>query len=509
MPNRKCFLTADIGTSGTSVAIFDTSGKCLGSFYREHTLHIPKPHYVEENPEDWWNSTVVGIRQVLSQSGVSPSDIIACAFSGLAPDVVAVSKSGEVLRPAIIWMDRRAVAESEELSKTLGYDNILAVSGNVPDPYYGFPKMMWLQRNEPHIFKRTYKILQAKDYILYKMTGQFVVDYSYAGLISVVFDIRKRRWREDFLEAVKFPVEKLPDLKACDEVIGEVTSEAARVTGLKEGTPVVAGAFDGVSSALGCGVVEDGESCYMYGTSGCWFIVHSTPKFDGRLINVPYAAYSDKKYSSFGGMATCGAMLRWFRDNFGHVEKSTAEAVGISAYQVMDIEAERVPPGSDGLVVLPYFMGERTPIWDPRARGVFFGLTLYHGRGHVIRALMEAVGYSLYHHIEIVRELGIPFKEEIIAVDGGAKSRLWRQILTDITNIPQLYIPHTYGACMGDAVIAGVGVGEFKEYEVIKDWLVVSERHKPDPNAHFTYMKRYEVYRKLYESVKANYHLLE
>lgn len=502
------FLVGDVGTAGTTVAIIDVNGKCLADFYREHPLYTPKPYHAEEEPEDWWNSIIIGIRQVIARANVNPKDIMACCFSGLAPDVVAVDRKGTPLRPAIIWLDRRALAECEELTRTIGREEIQRLSGNVPDPYYGFPKMMWLQRNEARIFEKTYKILQAKDYIVCKLTGEFVVDYSYAGLISTVFDIRRKRWDESFLDAVKFPVEKLPDLKPCDEVIGEISEEAARLTGLKAGIPVVAGAFDGASSALGSGVVNDGESCFMYGTSGCWFIVQSTPRFDGRFINVPYAAYSHEKYSPFGGMATCGAILRWFRDNFAQLERFAADDLGISPYQIMDLEAAKVPVGSDKLVILPYFMGERSPIWDPHARGVIFGLSLRHTRGHIIRAAMEATGHALYHHIEIVRELGIPFKEEIIAVNGGARSRVWRQILTDVTGIPQSYAPQTLGAVTGDALIAGVGIGELK-YEIIKEWVPIVERHKVDPENHLRYMEYYELYRKLYEHLREDFRVLK
>jgi sugar (pentulose or hexulose) kinase len=293
-------------------------------------------------------------------------------------------------------------------------------------------------------------------------------------------------------------VDKLPTPCEAHDIVGEVTGGAGE-TGLAPGTPVVPASADALQSALSVGVLDNGESCFTYGTTGCWVVTQDEPRFDPRLVNTWHQAPG--KYISAAGMVTTGALIRWFRDQFGQPENKIAESGGESAYKLLDEQAEKIPPGSDGLITLPYFAGERTPIWDPKAKGLIFGLTLYHTRAHIYRSILEAAGYGLRQHMQIAKEIGIPISN-MIAVNGGAKSKLWRQIVSDITGFPQQYVPNSPGAPLADAFLAGLGTGLFKAYSKIKEFVTMGDEVVPNQLLHEKYSKLQVVYENLYPHTK-------
>jgi len=492
-------LGVDIGTSSSKGVIINSNGKVLAESSVEHGLNIIKPGWIEQDPEKcYWNDFKEIVKVLLKKTNISPRDIKGIGLSGLSPDIVPIDKDGSVIRPAIIYMDRRAWKECEELKNRLG-EELLEITGSVADPYFAGYKLIWYMRNEPENYRRTWKLLNADKYVVFRLTGKPAVDRINARGFSPYYDIHKETWSEEISKLVGGGIEKLPEIFESNEIIGCVTSDAAKETGLAEGTPVVACGPDAIVSAYSVGMVQTGDSCFMYGTTGCWFVVVDKPIIDKRLLSTYHVIPG--KYILGGGMIATGALVRWFRDNFGQLEKYIESVSDISAYQLLDRQAEKIAPGSDGLVVLPYFMGERTPIWDVNAKGLIFGLNLNHTKAHLYRALLEASGYGLRHHIDIAKSLGVDIKE-MLAVNGGARSRIWRQIISDITGVPQLYVSPAPGAPFGDAFIAGIGTGIFKKFEDIKKYIYIKERTESNNKNHEVYSKLYNVYLKLYPQVK-------
>ncbi|MDW8034407.1 MAG: FGGY-family carbohydrate kinase, partial [Nitrososphaerota archaeon] len=385
-----------------------------------------------------------------------------------------------------------------------GDDTILTITGNAIDPYFAGYKILWIMRNEPENYKKTWKFLNACKYVVYKLTEIPSVDLSNAVLNAPFFDIIHKGWSEKICSALNFDREKLPQIYGLGEIIGTTTKKASLETMLPEGVPVISCAPDALMSCYSVGGLRNGDSVFMYGTTGCWSIIVDKQVWSRHFINTFYIS---DKFVAVAGLLTVGALVRWFRDEFGFVEKEVERLVGVSAYSLLDGEAEKVPPGSDGLVVLPYFMGERTPVWDPLARGVILGLTLYHTRAHIFRALLESTGYALKQHIEIARELGIDIKR-IVAVNGGARSKLWRQIISDIIEMPQQYISKTAGAPFGDAFLAGVAVKIFKKPEDIKEYIEIDEETRPNQENSKKYNQLYRIYLELYPKLRENMHKL-
>jgi xylulokinase len=508
----KFLVGCDIGTGGTKAVVMASDGTVLGSHFIEYPLMTTKTAAdrfpgakAEQDPEWYWNAAADTIRTSIQQSKVDPREIKGVGISALAPTCILVDRNLRPLQNAHIWMDRRATAECEWLRREIGDERVFRVSGNIIDTFYGATKLLWNKCNRPDIYSQTHKFLSAVGYPCAKLGGKAVMDYSNASLVGVVFDIVNRRWDEELIEALHLDPAKFARLAACDEVIGEVTREAAERTGLAAGTPIVAGTVDSTAAWLASGALDAGATQLIMGTSASLGVVHDTPTFTRGLISLIHAAESRRKYVTAGALVCAGALMRYFRDNFAQIEKATEAISGINAYDILNEEAKRVPPGSDGLIVLPYFMGERTPLWDARARGVAFGLTLDHGRGHLVRAMMEGVGYAVLHNLELMRASGLKMQFPMVLCEGGARSPLWRQIMADILNVECAFAPCSQGAPVGDAILAGVGVGVYKNYDIAGSLVQFGERTSPDPERHSRYMKLYTVFRGLYPALKGQY----
>ncbi|HUX99361.1 MAG TPA: FGGY family carbohydrate kinase, partial [Candidatus Deferrimicrobium sp.] len=411
---------------------------------------------------------------------------------------------GAPIRPAILWIDRRSEAECIWLKHEIGLEKCARISGNQIDPYFGGPKFLWFRNNEPTHFEKTKKILLGGNYVVYHLTGKFVADHSVAGLCAPCYDLKKKQWSEEICEAMQLPIELLPELHESHEVIGEITTEASEKTGLKKGIPVVTGGGDFACSTLGVGVIEEGEACAMYGTAGNILMPLNAPLFDTRLLNTNHVVKN--RYLTLGSIYA-GGVLQWFRNTLGDFEGIEARKIGSSIYEILDAQTSEVEAGCDGLIFLPYLMGERTPIWDIYARGVYLGITPYHTKPHMYRAVLEGIGFALNHIIDIITTLGIHIKE-IAAVNGGAKSKLWRQIISDIMGIPQIYISETGGAPLGDAILAGIGCNIFRDAKIVKDWIPEGERTEPIPDNQRKYEPYYKFFRSTYKILKENFALL-
>lgn len=505
MPDKEYLIGVDIGTLGSKGVIIDNDGNILNSCFIEHGINVIRPGWVEQDPEQtYYGDFKTIVRYLISKTGVSPSRIVGVGVSSLSPDACPIDIDGNFVRPAIIYMDRRATEECKMVEQTIGKREVVQRTGNAVDPYFAGYKMLWMMNNEPENYKRTWKFLNACKYVVYKITGVPSVDISNAALTAPFYDIHKREWSEEICSKLGFDREKLPEVYDLGEIIAHTSRRTSSDTMLPEGIPVVSCSVDGLMSFFSVGCLEPGDAVLMYGTTGVMGIVSEKPTWDPRLLNT---FYFGGKTIHAAAMIASGALVRWFRDQFGFLEKEVERQSDVSAYSLLDKMAEKIPPGSDGLVILPYFMGERTPIWDPAARGVVVGLTLYHTRNHVFRALLESVGYGLKQHIDVAKELGISIKR-IVAVNGGARSRVWRQIISDITGMPQFYSSKAGGAPFGDAFLAGVAVKVFDRLEAVRNYVVMDDETYPIAENTKRYHELYNVYTSLYPKLKTEMHAL-
>lgn len=493
-----CILAVDLGTSATKAGLYDLDGQELGAGVAEYPTAYPRPTWAEQEPDHWWNAAVSTIRGALERAGVAPEAVKAVSVSGQAPSCVPIDSDGRPLRPAILWIDRRATDAVEWIAEHIGPDAVRDVSGNTIDGYFGGPKWLWFRKHEPSLFSRTWKILQAHSYVIFKLCGESVTDLSHAGLCGPCFDLNKREWSAEMCAELGIPLAMLPEVAPSHEVIGKVNADGARATGLAEGTSIVAGAGDFACATLGCGVIELGQAAQMLGTAGNLLVpMGKAIDPDPRLLNTVHATGD---YLTLGSMYA-GGVIQWFRDQLGRPEIAESEHVGRSAYQLLDEKAAMVQAGAEGLILLPYLMGERTPIWDPYARGLYIGLTPYHTRAHMYRAALEGVAYGFRHMSEIVEQGGVQIRE-VIAVNGGARSALWRQIFADVLNTRINHYVGGAATLLGDVILAGVGTGYFAGFGVSQAWQEIVETNDPDPAAHALYSRYYRLFRGIYEQLK-------
>ncbi len=495
----------DIGTSGAKAIVIDDQGATLGSSYIEYPLLASRPGWSEHDPRDYWRVFKHVVSGAIKSANVHNTEIAGLSISSCSPCSVFVDRDGNALDQSQTWLDRRAVDECAYVQQFYSADEIFELTANTLDPHIGALKLLWEKNNRPEIYHRTYKMLNPANYITMLLTGEFVTDYSNASLTGLIFDIRNRQWRMDIAEKVGLDPDKFTRLAPCDEVVGAVTRSAAAECGLAAGTPVVAGTMDCNAGWLGNGATLPGDASFVMGTAGALGVVHQNTTFTKTMTNVVHTAYSDKSYTTLAGTACCGGLLRYFRDTFAATDARIAQENGADIYDILTAEAKDIPPGADGLLTLPYLSGERTPLWNPLARGVVFGLSLSHTRGHWVRSLMESAMYAVYHCVKIMRENGLEMKLPIVVSEGGSKSPLWRQIAADIMGIAFSYTPDAKGAPMGNAINAGVGVGIFKDYEVAKDFLTAGELSKPDAANHVVYQQYFAQYLQLYKDVKPDF----
>lgn len=507
---KNLLIGVDIGTQTTKAIVVTPDGEILAIAQEEYTVDQPYPTWAEQSPQVWEEAFYSTVRKVIEKGKISSKHVAALALSGLyGGSGVPVDQNMIPLRPCIIWMDRRAISEVEWVKNHVDLERLFKVTGNYVDSYFGFTKILWIKRNEPHIWEKVYKFVPPNSYIAYLLTEKLAIDYSSAGNLGGLFDIKRLTWSEEMSKSLGIPLELMPErLVPSTEVVGELLPKAAARAGLVPGIPVVIGGIDAAVATLSAGAVEPGDNVAMMGTSTCWGIVHVGESLSPNLVSMPHVVNPGKEIYTWGGASTSGAIVRWFRDNFGQMEKAAAEKVGLDAYQVLDLSAEKIPPGSAGLLVLPYFMGERAPLWDPQARGVIMGLTLFHTKAHVYRALMEAAAYSLRYAIETGEKAGLKVKEEVRLVGGVTKSRLWPQLIADVLGRPVVVPMGHTEAPLADALLAGIGVGLIPDHRVICEWVKKTSIFYPRDEAYASYSRLYEIYRQAYESTCGLMHKL-
>jgi xylulokinase len=494
----------DLGTYGSKGALVDLEGKVHRRKFVEHGVDSPRPGWYEQDADEvWWGDVRTILRHLTTR--VDAQAIAGVGISAQCPDMLPVDDSSRPLRKGILYgIDVRAKQEIDELVEQLGEERILAVTGRPLSSQSVGPKIIWFRKHEPDLFRRTHKIHTATSYVNFRLTGDHVVDYATAAGFGPMFNVQKLGWDEGICEEMELSSDLLPSVTWSTDVAGEVTDRAALETGLAPGTPVIAGAPDAFAEGISVGAVTEGVLCLVYGST----MLFVAPVEDLDAPTFPHMTSGLPRMLG-GATSASGALTKWFRDNFGQVEMEVESKLGINAYQLLSSQAEGVRPGCDGLVVLPYFAGERSPIWDPMARGVMAGLTLGHTRAHVYRALLEAAAYSVRHVLEDLREAGARI-EIIRAVGGGTQSALWTQITSDVIGKNQEVVTETLGAPYGDAFLAGYGVGLFKNLKEVERWVQVDREVVFDEANNVIYDDYYAVYRTLYrDSIDSIHRLTE
>ena len=492
------FMGIDVATTGVKALLIDSTGIVLGTANTDQPLYTPHPLWSEQDPADWWNGAIQSIRQVLAQTGISGDQVQALGLTGQMHGLTLLDAQGTVLRPAILWNDQRTAAQCDEIRAKIGRQRLIEITGN--DALTGFtaPKILWVRANEPDVYAKIAHILLPKDYVRYKLTADFAVDRA-DGSGTILFDIRTRDWSPEVLQALDIPLAWLPKTFEGSAVTGTLTADAARLTGLKAGTPVVGGGGDQAAQAVGVGAVEPGIIALTLGTSGVVFATTRGAYIEpeGRLHAFCHSV--PDRWHLMGVMLSAAGSLRWYRDTF---------APGIE-YDTLLAPAANLPIGCEGLLFLPYLTGERTPYPDPLARGSFTGITVRHTMAHFSRAVLEGVAFGLRDSFELIKSAGLSPIRQVRVSGGGARSPLWRQILADVFQSELVTINTTEGAAYGAALLAGVGAGFWPDVDTACQAAVkITGSTQPTPAGMTAYDHYYDLYRQLYPALKDLSHQL-
>jgi len=489
-------LGLDVSTTATKAVLMDREGAVRAVATCGYGFETPKPLWSEQDPALWWNGTVSSVRSALAEAGVGGETVDAIGLAGQMHGLVTLDAAGDVLRPAILWNDQRTEAECDLIRERVGRERLIAVTGNDALPGFTAPKLIWIRRHEPDIWSRIASILLPKDYVRLRLSGDRATDRA-DGAGTLLFDLARRDWSDEVVSALEIDDSWLPRTYEGPEVTGAVSEEAAAATGLRAGTPIVAGGGDQAAAAAAMGAVEPGVLSLSLGTSGVVFATTDGPSIEpnGRLHAFCHAVPA--RWHVMGVMLSAGGSLRWYRD---------ALAPGVQFGELVD-EASEAPTGSDGLLFLPYLSGERTPHADPLARAAFVGLTLHHGRPHLTRSVLEGVAFGLRDSLELMRATGLGLPTEIRATGGGSTSALWRQILADVLEMSVATTSTSEGAAQGAAMLAAVGSGWFPSVEdACRTWVTLGEA--TDPSDPASYRELYARYRELYPALAPTFQAL-
>jgi xylulokinase len=489
------FLGIDTSTTGSKALIIDERGEVLAVASSPHTLQTPRPLWSEQDPREWWEAVSASIHSVLEQAGIGGEEIGAVGLTGQMHGLVLLDEAGNTLRPAILWNDQRTQRQCDEIHERIGKEKFIQITGNVALTGFTAPKILWVKENEPEVYARAKHVLLPKDYIRYKLTGEYAMDKA-DGAGTVLFDLRSRDWSEEVLTALEIPRAWMPKTFEGPEFTGSVNDEAASLTGLKAGTPVAAGGGDQAAQAVGVGAVEPGIVGLTVGTSGVVFA--TTPSAliepEGRLHAFCHAVPG--MWHFMGVMLSAAGSLQWYRDTL-------APNTG---FDELLKEAEAIPAGSEGLQFLPYLSGERTPHPDPLARGAFIGLTIRHTRAHMTRAVLEGVAFGLKDSFTLIQNAGLGTITQVRASGGGTKGALWRQILASVLEAELVTVNTTEGAAYGAGLLAGVGAGAWTDVpSACKVCIKIMGSTQPEPSQVDAYRKAYPVYRELYPALQPSF----
>ena len=495
-------LGVDLGTTSVKCVLFDQQGKVAASANKEYDLLMPRPDFIEVEPETYWNAFKACITKILRESKIEAQEVLGIGVSSQGESFTYLDKKGAPLGKAIVWLDNRSKNEANLIKNEFGIEEIYHITGqNEVAPTWTATKILWLKRNEPSLFQKINKFLLLEDYLVYKLTGKFATEHSIV-CSSLLFDLSQRKWWNEILDFVGIDENQLPHLELPGTPVSNIASKVADETGLDSNTLVSTGAYDQAANALGAGNIESGVVTETTGGS-----MAVTATIDQIVLDpmrrMPCHQHAvSGKYFLQPWCQTAGAVLKWYRDNFGKQEIEKAKKEGKNPYDLLMAQASKVPSGSDGLILLPHFMGASSPEFNPNAKGALFGLTLYHRQGHVIRAIVESVAYMLRRNVELLEELGVEVKE-VRSTGGAARSQLWSQIKADVLQKTVLTVNTEETAALGAALLAGLATGTFPSLEkAVQSMVSVKERFSPSEGNKKIYDERYKKYVKLYSSLE-------
>lgn len=490
----------DIGTSSTKGVLVDTAGNIIASASRDYSISVPHPGWTEQDPEVWWSATVAVLAELCEQTDVP---IAALGLTGQMHGAVFLDADDRVIRPAILWNDQRTSDACDAIESVVGRTRLRQITGNPALTGFQAPKILWLRDNEPTSYARVAHVLLPKDYIRYRLSGTFATDVSDASG-TLLLDLTSRDWSDEILEALDIPRAWLPRLYDSTTLSARVAPHATQATKLPSGTPIVAGAGDNAAAAVGCGITQPGVALASVGTSGVVFAYSDVarPDTSGELHCFCHAVPG--AYHLMGVSLASGGSLQWFADHVATEESAVAQRLGCDRYELLAAEAETVPPGADDLYFLPYLAGERTPHMDSNARGAWIGLTLSHDRRHMVRAILEGVAFSLRDSLVRIQAQGVD-PEQIVLSGGGARSPVWRRIITAVLDKPVVVLQEQQGPAYGAALLAAVGAGLYPNIDVVATTMHGGSQciETPDPALTAAYRDRYATFTKLYPALRA------
>jgi xylulokinase len=493
-------LAHDLGTTGNKATIYNAEGALVGSAFYGYGTEFAHTNWAEQNPEEWWQAVCVSTQELLRQTRIRPDEIAVITFSGQMMGCVPLDANARPLRNAIIWADQRSVDQERWLGERISPADVYRITGHRLSASYSLCKIVWIREHQPDIYHATYKFVHAKDAIVARLTGNFVTEPTDASGMNL-YDLDTGTWSDRIIEAAELDAAKLPDLKQSIDVVGEVLPAAADEIGVAAGTPVVIGGGDGMCAAAGAGVVQEG-SAYNYIGASSW-IALATPKpiYDPEYRTFTWAHLVPGLFSPCGTMQMAGGSYQWARDQLCPLEQQAAETLGISPYELMNLSAEKSPPGANGLLFLPYLLGERSPRWNPRARGAFVGLTVRHTREDMLRAVLEGITMNLRVIVEAFTAQGAQI-DAMRLIGGGARGRFWNRIMADVYGIPVHRLAILQEATsMGAALAGGIGVGIYRDFSMSETMNEIAETITPSAAAQ-------DVYNRLYPIFEATYHAL-
>jgi xylulokinase len=486
------FMGLDISTTSAKALIIDELGKVAAVKGTPQPISQPKPLWSEQNPQDWWDGMVEAIKGAIAEAGITGSEIAGIGLTGQMHGLVMLDAAGNVLRPSILWNDQRTQKQCDDMTETIGFERLIQLTGNRALTGFTAPKLLWVRENEPDVYAKCAHILLPKDYIRFKLTGDYATDLAGAAGTSLL-DVANRQWSQEVIDALNIPAEWLPTVHEGPQTTGTITEEIAQLTGLKAGTPVVGGGGDQAAGAVGMGCVTPNIIGLTVGTSGVVFapLAQYAYEPEGRLHAFCHAVPG--QWHFMGVMLSAAGSLQWYRDTF---------APDI-AFDTLLGEANDVAAGSEGLFFLPYLTGERTPHPDPFARGAFIGMTTRHTRAHMTRAVLEGVAYGLKDSFTLIDNVGLPEQFEVRISGGGAKSPIWQQIIADVIGAPLANVTTTEGGAYGAATLAAVGQGVFDSVEeACRTYIQTGSEVEPGQDV-AVYAEKYQTYQELYPALQA------
>lgn len=499
------YIGIDVGTSGTKTLAIRENGQILASATADYPLNSPRPGWSEQDPHDWWRAAAKTVRRLVASKTFRTDEVAGIGLSGQMHGSVFLDRDGEVIRPAILWNDQRTAAECEQIEQAAGgRAALIELVANPALTGFTAPKILWLRNHEPRNFRRVKKVLLPKDYVRYRLSGEFATEVSDASG-TLLLDVARRCWSGELLSRLKLDPDLLPPVFESEDVTAELSAHVARQLGLPKGIPIVGGGGDQAAGAVGNGIVKRGILSATMGTSGVVFAHSDELQIDpqGRVHTFCHAVRG--KWHVMGVVLSAGGSLQWFRNQLGAEEIKKAKRLKVDPYVLLTEMAETVPPGSEGLYFLPYLTGERTPHADPYARAAWIGLSLRHGKRHLVRAVIEGATYAMRDSLEIIREMNVPVRE-IRLSGGGARSPFWRQLQADVYGTTVTTINAEEGPAYGAALLAAAGTGAYKNIaQACAATITVTSRLKPNAKMRRRYNELYPIYGRLYAALKDEY----